>query len=59
MRDDNNFDNGTDDRTLYCVDCCQKFTWTASEQTFYRDRQFKDPKRCKGCRFAKRAQYDG
>ena len=43
------------DRLLTCVDCHGQFVFTAGEQIFFLDRQFKnDPKRCKPCK-AKRA----
>jgi CxxC-x17-CxxC domain-containing protein len=43
------------DRLLTCVDCCGQFVFTAGEQIFFVDKQFKnDPKRCKPCK-AKRA----
>ena len=43
------------DKTLVCVECQQPFTWTAGEQLFFADKQFKnEPKRCKSCK-AKRA----
>ncbi len=43
------------DRVLKCSDCSSDFTFTAGEQLFFSDRQFKnDPKRCKLCK-AKRA----
>jgi len=43
------------DRTLRCVDCGTDFVWTAGEQLFYADKNFKnEPKRCKVCK-AKRA----
>ena len=43
------------DRLLTCVDCHGKFVFTAGEQIFFLDKQFKnDPKRCKPCK-AKRA----
>ena len=45
----------TDDKTLTCVDCNQPFTFTASEQQFYADRQFSEPRRCASCRAAKKA----
>jgi CxxC-x17-CxxC domain-containing protein len=40
----------TTDKTLTCVDCRQEFTFTASEQQFYADRQFSEPRRCPSCR---------
>ena len=43
------------DRLLTCVDCRGQFVFTAGEQIFFLDKQFKnDPKRCKPCK-AKRA----
>ena len=43
------------DRILRCVDCGAEFVWTAGEQQFFADKNFKnEPKRCKGCK-AKRA----
>ena len=43
------------DRSLNCVDCGAEFVWTAGEQLFFADKNFKnEPKRCKGCK-AKRA----
>ncbi len=43
------------DRVLKCIDCGEEFVFTAGEQLFFHDKQFKnDPKRCKQCK-AKRA----
>ena len=43
------------DRFLKCSDCGNEFVFTAGEQVFFYDKQFKnDPKRCKLCK-AKRA----
>src|ERR1041384_7299856 len=43
------------DKALRCVDCGSDFIWTAGEQLFFADKQFKnEPKRCKACK-AKRA----
>jgi CxxC-x17-CxxC domain-containing protein len=43
------------DRVLKCVDCGAEFIFTAGEQFFFHDKQFKnDPKHCKLCK-AKRA----
>ncbi len=40
------------DRLLTCVDCGGEFIFTAGEQLFFFDKQFKnDPKRCKPCKF--------
>ena len=39
------------DRNLKCVDCGQDFVFTAGEQLFFHDKQFKnEPKRCKACK---------
>ena len=39
------------DRLLNCVDCHSEFIFTAGEQLFFFDKQFKnDPKRCKPCK---------
>src|SRR5947207_14437321 len=43
------------DRILRCLDCATEFIWTAGEQQFFADKNFKnEPKRCKGCK-SKRA----
>lgn len=45
------------DKTLTCVDCGKEFTFTVSEQEFYKEKGFtNEPKRCKECREAKKAQ---
>jgi CxxC-x17-CxxC domain-containing protein len=47
------------DKTLKCVDCGADFVFTAGEQLFFHDKQFKnEPKRCKGCK-GKRASALG
>ncbi len=43
------------DKTLVCQDCNQEFAFTASEQQFYADRQFSEPRRCPSCRAARKA----
>jgi CxxC-x17-CxxC domain-containing protein len=43
------------DKVLSCVDCNQEFAFTASEQQFYADRQFTEPRRCPSCRAARKA----
>jgi CxxC-x17-CxxC domain-containing protein len=43
------------DRILTCIDCGVEFVFTAGEQVFFNDKQFRnDPKRCKQCK-AKRS----
>ena len=47
------------DRILRCVDCGAEFVWTAGEQQFFADKNFKnEPKRCKTCK-TKRASRPG
>ena len=47
------------DRFLTCSDCGGEFVFTAGEQLFFFDKQFKnDPKRCKPCK-SKRANPAG
>ena len=47
------------DRILRCVDCGKEFVWTAGEQQFFADKNFKnEPKRCKACK-AKTGQPTG
>ncbi len=48
-----------DDRTLTCADCGQEFVFTASEQQFYSDRGFSDPRRCRSCRAQRKATMGG
>ncbi len=39
------------DKSLHCVDCGAEFVWTAGEQLFFADKNFKnEPKRCKACK---------
>lgn len=39
------------DKVLKCVDCGEDFVFTAGEQLFFYDKQFKNvPKRCKLCK---------
>jgi CxxC-x17-CxxC domain-containing protein len=43
------------DKVLKCIDCGGDFIFTAGEQLFFQQQQFRnDPKRCKPCK-AKRA----
>ena len=45
------------DRRLTCVDCGTEFTWTAGEQLFFADKNFKnEPKRCKDCKSKRNAR---
>jgi CxxC-x17-CxxC domain-containing protein len=47
------------DKTLTCSDCQQPFEFTASEQQFYSDRGFTEPRRCSSCRASRKAARDG
>lgn len=48
------------DKTLKCVDCSQDFVFTAGEQLFFYDKQFKnEPKRCKTCKFQRASAQTG
>jgi CxxC-x17-CxxC domain-containing protein len=39
------------DKSLTCIDCGTEFIFTAGEQLFFHDKQFKnEPKRCKTCK---------
>lgn len=47
------------DKVLKCVDCGTEFVFTAGEQLFFHDKQFKnEPKRCRACK-AKRVSVLG
>ncbi|MEP6643788.1 MAG: zinc-ribbon domain containing protein [Acidobacteriaceae bacterium] len=47
------------DKVLKCIDCGGDFVFTAGEQLFFYDKQFKnEPKRCKACK-AKRISVLG
>lgn len=42
------------DKVLKCMDCGADFVFTAGEQLFFHDKQFKnEPKRCKTCKARK------
>ena len=43
------------DKTLSCADCGQQFVFTASEQDFYAQRGFTEPRRCPSCRASRKA----
>jgi CxxC-x17-CxxC domain-containing protein len=48
------------DKTLKCVDCGGDFIFTAGEQLFFHDKQFKnEPKRCKNCKTQRIAAVGG
>ena len=43
------------DKNLTCSDCGQEFVFTASEQDFYAQRGFTEPRRCASCRASRKA----
>ena len=48
------------DRVLKCVDCGEDFIFTAGEQLFFHDKQFKNlPKRCKNCKMKRQPAQPG
>ena len=45
------------DKTITCKDCNHEFTFTESEQAFYKEKGFEnEPQRCPDCRAAKKQQ---
>jgi hypothetical protein len=60
-------DNGEDmsnplefeDRQMTCADCGEGYVWSAADQEFYKKNGYEQPKRCKPCRQAKKAQREG
>ena len=49
----------TADKALTCADCSAEFVFTASEQGFYAERQFSEPRRCPSCRAARKLARGG
>ena len=47
------------DKILTCADCGQEFAFSSSEQQFYADRQFSEPRRCPSCRASRKASRGG
>jgi len=46
-----------EDKTLICIHCGKKFTFTEGEQEFYKEKGLEDePKRCSDCRKARKIQ---
>ena len=45
------------DRALTCLDCGAQFTFSAEDQEYHASRGFtNEPKRCSGCRAARRSE---
>jgi CxxC-x17-CxxC domain-containing protein len=47
------------DRVLTCADCGQEFVFTASEQQFYSEKGFSEPRRCQSCRASRKEARNG
>ncbi len=48
------------DKSLTCADCGTSFTFSADDQAFHQEKGFtNEPRRCQGCRSAKRAERNG
>lgn len=49
-----------EDKTINCRNCGKPFTFTVSEQQFYKERGFEhEPVRCKGCRDQRKTTRSG
>jgi len=46
---------GPQDIVIVCMDCGDKFVFSAAEQDFYADKGFKNPVRCPACRKKRKA----
>jgi hypothetical protein len=47
------------DKSLKCADCGTAFTFTSGEQEFFATKGYtNEPKRCPGCRKAKKVQNE-
>ena len=44
------------DKSLYCIECGEQFTFTAGEQKYYKRHELDQPKRCKCCREIRKAR---
>jgi len=47
-----------EDRSITCVECGQSFVFTADDQRYHLEKGYTDPKRCSGCRRARRSQLN-
>jgi len=49
-----------EDKTLECSDCGNSFTFNAEEQEFFQSKGYtNEPKRCPGCRQARKQERSG
>jgi hypothetical protein len=44
------------DEILVCRDCCEQFVWTAGEHQWFAERALHQPRRCRSCRQARKAE---
>lgn len=51
--------NERQDQALTCSDCGMQFTFTTREQSFYQDRGFFPPRRCRTCRDKRKSSPQG
>lgn len=51
--------NEFEDKKLTCICCGKEFTFKASEQAFYKEKDISEPKRCKECRAKNRENEKG
>jgi CxxC-x17-CxxC domain-containing protein len=49
----------TADKVLTCADCSSEFVFSASEQEFFAERQFSEPRRCPSCRAVRKLSRGG
>ena len=47
------------DVEIMCAECGSAFPFTEREQEYYTERNLSQPKRCKACRDARRANFGG
>lgn len=47
------------DVEITCAECNEPFPFTEREQDYYNERNLSQPKRCKNCRDARRANFGG
>lgn len=47
------------DIKIKCQDCGEEFNFTEKDQTFYQEKGFKPPKRCKSCRNIRKENKKG
>lgn len=48
-----------ENRQINCIVCGTEFTFTVEEQEFFQSKGFQEPRKCKPCRQAAKAQKQG